>query len=141
MYLDSAYIAKFYVNESDSPAVRQLIFTAQTLVSSAWAIGEVACVFHRHRREGSLNERQFQQLLHAFLEHVEVGFWTLLPVNDGTLRRTALLIGATPPGVYLRAGDAIHLATARDAGEPEIWTSDRHMLAAASHLGMRGRTV
>jgi predicted nucleic acid-binding protein len=141
MYLDSAYIAKYYVNEPDSPVVRALISTAKVLISSAWATGEVACVFHRHRREGSLKTEHFQQLLDAFLEHVEAGFWTLLPINDSLLRRTALLIGAAPPSVYLRSGDAIHLATVQDAGEREIWTSDRHMLAAATHLGIRGRSV
>jgi hypothetical protein len=31
---------------------------------------------------------------------------------------------------------AIHTATALDAGEPEIWTSDRHLLAAAAHFGI-----
>ncbi|HTX34428.1 MAG TPA: type II toxin-antitoxin system VapC family toxin [Bryobacteraceae bacterium] len=141
MYLDSAYIAKFYVNEPDSPAVRELMFTAQTLISSAWAIAEVACVFHRHWCEGSLEEQHVSDLLDAFIDHVEAGFWNLLPVSDAILRRSALWIKGTPHSVYLRPGDAIHLATAQDAGEREIWTSDRHMLAAAKHLGIRGRTV
>jgi hypothetical protein len=33
------------------------------------------------------------------------------------------------------------LTTARDAGELEIWTNDRHMLAAAPHFGLKGRSV
>lgn len=140
MYLDSAYIAKFYVNERDSAAVRDLIRSADILQSSAWATGEVACAFHRHMREGSLSLEQFRQLLGAFLDHVEAGFWTLLPVDDKLLSRTALLIGSMP-AVYLRAGDAIHLATAQDAGEREIWTNDRHMLAAAPYFGIRGRSA
>ena len=141
MYLDSAYIAKFYVNERDSQPVRDLIPTANELLSSAWATGEVACAFHRHLREGSLSPSQFRQLLDAFLDDVEAGFWTLLPVDAKLLRRTALLIGAAPPTVYLRAGDAIHLATVQDAGEREIWTNDRHLLAAAAHFGIAGRSV
>jgi predicted nucleic acid-binding protein len=41
----------------------------------------------------------------------------------------------------LRAGDAIHIATALEVGEPEIWTNDRHLLAAAAHFGIVGRSA
>ncbi len=141
MYLDSVYIAKFYLNEPDSGPVRQLISTADQLASSAWALAEVVCAFHRHRREGSLNQEQFQRTLDSFMEHVDAGFWTLALVSDRILRRMALVVNGLPPTVFVRAGDAIHLATAQDNGEREIWTSDRHMLAAAPHLGIRGRSV
>ena len=53
MYLDSAYIAKYYVNEADAGAVRQLIRQATDVCSSAWALAEVTCVLHRHVRENS----------------------------------------------------------------------------------------
>jgi len=35
-----------------------------------------------------------------------------------------------PADVPLRAGDAIHTAAALETGETEIWTNDRHLLAA-----------
>ena len=41
----------------------------------------------------------------------------------------------------LASGDAVHLATALEIGELEVWTSDRHMLAAAPHFGLIGRTA
>jgi predicted nucleic acid-binding protein len=47
------------------------------------------------------------------------------------LRHVALLVNAAPRNLYLRAGDALHLITAQGLGEPEIWTNDRHLLAAA----------
>ena len=34
-----------------------------------------------------------------------------------------------------------HLVTAADSGFTEIWTNDRHMLAAAPHFGLAGRSV
>lgn len=141
MYLDSAYIAKFYVNERDSLAVRALIRGADSLVSSAWALGEVTCAFHRHFREGSLSKAQCRELTHAFLEHVEEGIWTLLPVSESLWKRLVSIVSTAPAGVYLRAGDAVHLMTARDAGETELWTNDRHLLAAASHFGLVGRSI
>ena len=141
MYLDSAYIAKFYVNEGDSRAVRELIRGANSLVSSAWAIGEVSCVLHRHTRKDKLTQRQFRELLDAFLRHAEQGVWTFLPVTGRTLLRVASLVRSAPAGVYLRAGDAVHLAAAMDAEEREIWTNDRHLLQAAEHFGLAGRSI
>jgi predicted nucleic acid-binding protein len=64
-----------------------------------------------------------------------------MPVTDALLRRTATLIRSLPQHVPLRAGDAIHLATALNASETEIWTNDRHLLAAAVHTGIAGKSV
>jgi predicted nucleic acid-binding protein len=141
VYLDSAYIAKFYVNERDSNAVRALIRRADSLITSAWSLGEVTCVFHRHMREGALSPVQSRELIRAFMKHVDAGVWTLIPVSAALLKRLISLVSAAPAGVYLRAGHAVHLTTAQDLGESEIWTNDRHLLAAAPHFGLLGRSV
>ena len=60
-----------------------------------------------------------------------------MPVTESLLRKTAMLIRSPPPDVPLRAGDAIHTATALDSGETEIWTNDRHLLAAVAHFRPR----
>jgi prevent-host-death family protein len=46
-----------------------------------------------------------------------------------------------PQDVPLRAGGALHLATALEVGEQEVWTNDRHLLGAASHFGIVGRSA
>ena len=46
-----------------------------------------------------------------------------------------------PPDVSLRAGGAIHSATAPATGETEIWTNYRHLLAAVTHFGHAGRSA
>jgi predicted nucleic acid-binding protein len=141
MYLDSAYIAKYYLNESDSPAVRAVIRGADSLTSSEWSVVEVACAFHRHMRQGELSARQFQELMQIFLKHCEAGLWTLVPVGDRLLRRVSGSLSTVPAGIYLRARDAVQLMSAQAAGEREVWTSDLHMLAAAPHFGLLGRTA
>lgn len=141
MYLDSAYVAKYYVNERDAVAVRKLIRRASHVCSSSWALVEVSCVFHRHVREGSLTAAQGHELMDAFRSHAEADLWNLIPVTDALLRRTATLIRQLPTNFPLRAGDAIHLATALDAGEPEIWTNDRRLLTAAGAVGLLGKSV
>ena len=141
MYLDATYIAKYYVNESDSKAVRAEIDRADVLLSSAWSLADVTCVFHRYRREGSLTDPQFSELPQAFLDHVNAEVCHLIPVSDPLLRRMSAMVRASPAGLALRAGNAFHLATAKDCGEREIWTNDRRMLAAAPHFGLIGRTA
>jgi hypothetical protein len=141
MYLDSAYIAKFYVNEPDAAAVRKLIARASHTCSSSWALIEVTCAFHRHMREGSLTSPEGTELIDLFRTHVETDLWNFLPVTEAILRTTATLVRGLPASVPLRAGDAIHVATALDAGEREIWTNDRHLLAAAAYFGLAGRSV
>jgi predicted nucleic acid-binding protein len=141
LYLDSAYIAKFYVNEADSTAVRALIAGASTLVCSELALAEVPCVFHRHFREGSVSFDQCRELCSLFERHAAEGFWILFPIRRPLLQRAAERIADLPQDVFLRAGDVVHLASAALHGEPEIWTNDRRMLAAAPHFGIRGRSL
>jgi predicted nucleic acid-binding protein len=50
-------------------------------------------------------------------------------------------VATLPPAVFLRAGDAVQLVSALEAGEPEVWTNDRRMLAAAPHFGLVGRSA
>jgi hypothetical protein len=43
--------------------------------------------------------------------------------------------------LFIRTADAVHLATAHEIGERDVWTNDRHMLAAAAYFGLTGRSV
>jgi len=142
MFLDSAYLAKFYLNEPDSPKVRHLIQNADSrIVSSEWSILEVTCAFHRHLREGQLSAEQHNELLQAFHKHTDDEIWTLVPINRRIVRRSSDLLKTLPAGIYLRAGDAIQLFSVQEAGESEVWSNDRHLLAAAPHFGITGRRV
>jgi len=140
MFLDASYVAKYYVNEPDSPGVRRLIRGADSLVASAWSVVEVASAIRRHLREGRLNAKQFQATLRAFHDDIDAGIWTLIPLNEELIRRASSLMEALPGEVFLRAGDAIQLASSVAAGEHEIWSNDRHLLAAAPHCGLAGRS-
>lgn len=71
MYLDSAYLAKFYVNEPDALAVRKAMAPATYICSSSWALIEVTSVFHRHAREGALTVPQGRDLADLFRTHVD----------------------------------------------------------------------
>ena len=66
-------------------------------------------------KEGWLSPTQFREFSHAFLRHADSGVWTLIPATEPLLKRMSSLISAVPAGVYLRAGDAVHLTTRRSS--------------------------
>ena len=72
---------------------------------------------------------------------MENNTWILVPVTDLILHRVEVLTRSLPSRAFLRAGDAIHIVSAMDAGFREVWTNDRHLLAAATHHGLKGRSV
>jgi predicted nucleic acid-binding protein len=43
--------------------------------------------------------------------------------------------------LFLLAGDAIHLAAAREAGFAEIWSNDRRLIQAAPAFGLSCKSV
>ena len=141
LYFDSAYVAKCYLNEPDGRLVRALAREASGLSSSSLCIAEVACVLHRHIREGTLTAAQAARLRALFLEDIENEVWNLIPLTDRLLHRVEFMTRKLPASCYLRAGDAIHIVSAAEGGFNEIWTSDRHQLAAAGYFGIAGRVA
>jgi predicted nucleic acid-binding protein len=114
VYLDTPYIAKFCFNEPESPRVRKLVREADAIYSSLWSLAEFHAVIHRRIREGASSPSGALDLASRF---------------------------SAPRDIFLRTADAVHLATASEIGEREVWTNDRHMLAAASYFGVTGRSV
>ncbi|MBI2840486.1 MAG: type II toxin-antitoxin system VapC family toxin [Acidobacteria bacterium] len=141
LYFDTAYVAKCYVNENDGARVRELARGARGLSTSAWCRAEIACVFHRHLREGALTPAQVRILSRMFQDDVDHGVWDLVPVSEGLWHSVADRVSRLPRAMYIRSGDALHLVSALTAGFTEIWSNDRHLLAAAPHFGLVGRTV
>ena len=141
MYFDTSYIAKFYFNEAESSRVRDLVRHADTIYSSLWALAEFHAVLHRRVREGSYSRTNAHDLASRFSAHIGDGLWHLIPVTEGLLRRTSALILSGPQSLFIRTADAVHLITAQEAGEREVWTNDRHMLAAADYFGLSGQSV
>jgi predicted nucleic acid-binding protein len=140
-YYDSAYIAKCYVNEPDSAKVRALLRASEGGHSSSLSRAEVAAVLVRHVREGSLDRKQGAKLHSDFVTDIDAGVWTMVPLSDVFMERVAARLSRVPVDTYVRAGDAVHLCAAKEAGFDEVWTNDRHMLGAAAAFGLRGRSA
>lgn len=141
LYFDTAYLGKCYWNEPDGKRVRELARQADGVYSSAICIAEMACLAHRKVREGPTTQADAAIPRDLFLDDVKTGVITAMPVTERLLRRVEAVTRGLPLTCYLRTFDALHLVTAADFGFTEIWTNDRHMLAAAAHFGLAGRSV
>jgi predicted nucleic acid-binding protein len=141
MYFDSAYLLKGYVGDPDSEKVRKLSTPTTRVYSSAVCLAEFACAALRLQRERFLTASQAAAARLAFMSNIREGLITLVPISEGILYSVQAFVETMPTNLFLRAGDAIHLASARHEGFSEIWTNDRHMLKAAPHFGLAGRSV
>lgn len=137
IYFDSCYLAKLYLMEPDSPRVRARAASSDVIGCCAIGRGEVLATFHRHFREGRLTQRDFRKLAAQVELDVRAGLWMSLPVTSLLLEAQARRIADLPREVFLRASDALHLECAAAAGAAEIYSSDRHLVAAAPHFGLR----
>ncbi len=141
LYFDTAYLAKCYLNEPGAQQVRQLAASAPGLAASEWARVEFFAVLHRNLREGKLTQAQMQQIISYFRQDEANGVITWLPLSPLLLAQTCQRIQALPATIYLRAADALHLSCATENGFLEIYSSDRHLLAAASHFHLTGINI
>jgi len=73
--------------------------------------------------------------------HNQAGVFQWLGPGPEIFARIAKVYAKLPTSVYLRATDAIHLATAAEAGFQFVYSNDAHLLAAATHFGIEGRNV
>lgn len=136
IYFDACYVAKWYLSEPDSAQVRQAAIAAGCVGSCHLARAEFASILHRQLREGALTPTEVTQLMAQFDLDVQAGQWALFPLSDKLVHDATAAIQSLPATLLIRAGDALHLACAVEHGFKEIYSSDRHMIAAASHFGL-----
>lgn len=140
-YFDTAYILKLYIREDGSEAVMRAANESGGLGSSALALSELHGALHRNMRAGCLGRGEFRAVLRRFDADVAGGMWHWLPITMSIHRRVATMYRELPSPVFLRAADAIHLATASEHGFQSVYSNDRHLLGAAPHFGLTGINV
>jgi predicted nucleic acid-binding protein len=140
-YFDAAYVAKFYLDEPESDAVRGLAESLGQVQCAVIGQVEVAAVFHRKFREGAFDAGMFREVTAQFGEDSAQGLWTWLPLQPALVERAAAVFARLPRAVFLRGADALHLTCAQEHGLREIYTNDRHMAAAARYFRLKAMSV
>ena len=83
----------------------------------------------------------YAALLGQVRAHDEAAAFQWLAQGPEIFARIARVYAKLPVSVYLRAADAIHLATAAESGFQIVYSNDAHRLSAAKHFGVEGKNV
>jgi predicted nucleic acid-binding protein len=111
------------------------------IASVAFARLEVAAVFHRKLREKIISPAIYRELDSQFSEDITAGIWRFLTTTETMIVKSQSAYRTLPASFFLRSADCLHLCAAAEAGFKEIYSNDRHLLAAAPHFGLRGIDV
>lgn len=141
IYFDSAYVAKYYLDEPESDRVRALAEAEARVCCSTLGRVETAQVFHRKLREGATTKAGATALFDQFDADCAHGLWTWLALTEDFVVKAVSEFRRLSPRVALRTADAIHLVSAKQHGVSTIYTNDARMLAAAEEFGIRTRSV
>ncbi len=138
IYLDTAFIAKCYLNEPDSERVRAAARRASGLASARLGRIEFWSVLNRHLREDRLTAQHAATVRRMLLDDEQQRIWTWFPVTDRLLDAACDHLERLPRRLRVSAADAIHLTCAQQQGFSEIHSNDAQMLRCAPHFGLRG---
>jgi predicted nucleic acid-binding protein len=138
VYLDSALVANFYLNEPGRDAVRDLASKAGIVMTSGIAVAEVSAAFHRKLREDAVSLDVFNALHGQFQYDLENGLWRLIAPTEALLEQVRGLFARLDRSVFLRSIDALHLVTAKAERFERIYSNDRHLLTACASVGLEG---
>lgn len=140
IYFDSSYLVRLYYADSGADAVRALAATDH-VACAAHGQAEMIAAFHRKLREGAITSAAYVALLDQLEAHNQAGAFRWIMQTEEIFSRIAKAYAKLPEAVFLRAADAIHLATADESGFRIVYSNDLHLLAAAKHFGIEGRNV
>jgi predicted nucleic acid-binding protein len=138
---DTSAVAKLYVPERESTAIRRRLEAEDEVCLSELARPELMGVFHRRLREKKWTRAHFLAAVRQFNHDDIGGFWTWLPLDQSIVEAAAKTYTTLPESVFLRSSDCLHLVTALHHHFTEIYTYDTHQSAAAPVLGLKAVTV
>jgi uncharacterized protein len=133
-YLETSFVVAAITNEPMTLSVRAWLGQNQgaDLLISEWVRTEVSSALSIKLRTGQLGEPHRAQALSEFNQFCRENFITV-PVTADHFRTAARF--ADQHGLGLRAGDALHLAIAREQGAT-ISTLDRRIVEAGPVLAI-----
>ncbi|MEP6673130.1 MAG: type II toxin-antitoxin system VapC family toxin [Chthoniobacter sp.] len=138
-YWDTSALVKLSLPEADSVQFVQSAGTTSRIVTSDIARFEAQTVFRRREAESALPAGESAILSADLARDVASGKIIVQAVDRDVEREFVAVLercfSQTPP-IFIRTNDALHLATAKVAGETEFVTADARQRGAAQLLGL-----
>jgi hypothetical protein len=140
IYFDARYVVRLYLEDPGWQKVRSLAAT-DDVACCLLGRAETLSAFHRKFREGVISHRILRTVMEQFGLECDSGAFRWLALSPAVVAELHRFYRTLPKSVYLRAGVAAHLACAAENRFKEVYSNDQHLLAAASHFGLRGQDV
>jgi predicted nucleic acid-binding protein len=141
VFFDTSYLVRLYLEDDGFEAVRDVARAGRVAATAILAQAEVVSALHRAFRERGMARQAFQAALDQFASDAQGGLFRWLPLTDDVQRRVDRIFRKAPATVFLRGADALHLACAAEHAFREVYSNDRHFLAAAPLFGLQGVDV
>ena len=134
-YFDTSFLVPLILPEDTSEPISDFFedLPSEDLAVSHWTRVEFASLLAREVRMGNLDASAAREAGLRFETMVKESFVILLPNRDD-FDRARDWLSRFETG--LRAGDALHLAIARNHGADAIHSLDKLMIAAGKKLGL-----
>jgi predicted nucleic acid-binding protein len=135
LYFDTSFLVPLVLPEATSENIAKFIggLPVEKLTVSHWTRVEFSSLLAREVRMGALKAQAATQADDRFEEMIDESFVVLLPnAEDFNLAREFLKSHDTG----LRAGDAFHLAIAKNHAAEAIYSLDKTMIKAGKSLGL-----
>ena len=136
IFCDTSALAKYYVPERESTAVRLRFDREDQVVFSELARVELMGVFHRRLREGKWSRKEFVTVVQQFTRDDADDYWKWLPLESAILEQATKIFLTLSEKIFLRSSDCLHLVTAMHYRMHEIYTYDSHQSEAAAAFGI-----
>jgi predicted nucleic acid-binding protein len=140
IYFDTSSLVRLYYQDAGADAVRALAATDH-VACAAHGQAEMLAAFHRKLREAAIRPAAYAALVGQVRAHIEAGAFQWLAQDGEVFARIRHVFQKLPATVFLRAADAIHLATAAESQFSVVYSNDTHLLTAATYFGIEGRNV
>jgi predicted nucleic acid-binding protein len=135
IYLDTSFLAPFYIQEATSTTVETILLKipAGELAISDWTSVEFTSLLARRVRMGDLSKDLMETVMRAFQEDAAESY-TVFTVTTADFDLATKFILQWETG--LRAGDALHLAIAHNRRVDNLLSLDRGLINAAQQLSI-----
>jgi predicted nucleic acid-binding protein len=132
-YFDTSFLIPLILPETTSDKVSKFLrnLPAEDLAVSHWTLAEFSSLLAREVRMGSLSANSAREADSRFEAMIDESFAILLP-NIDDFRLAKEYLGNYETG--LRAGDALHLAIAKNHRAKAIYSLDKTLLKAGKML-------